>query len=87
MHNNVYYFFIILILFTGCSKDKEGTDKMNRLANSQSPYLLQHKNNPVDWYPWSEEAFEKAEKVVNAPKKPTSKNGVRIFSMSLLLKL
>ena len=35
---------------------------MNRLANSQSPYLLQHKNNPVDWYPWSEEAFEKAEK-------------------------
>ena len=35
---------------------------MNRLANSQSPYLLQHKNNPVDWYPWGEEAFEKAEK-------------------------
>ena len=35
---------------------------MNRLANSQSPYLLQHKNNPVDWYPWSKEAFEKAEK-------------------------
>ena len=61
MHNNVYYFFIILILFTGCSIDKEGTDKMNRLANSQSPYLLQHKNNPVDWYPWGKEAFEKAE--------------------------
>ena len=35
---------------------------MNRLANSQSPYLLQHKNNPVDWYPWSDDAFEKAEK-------------------------
>ena len=35
---------------------------MNRLANSQSPYLLQHKNNPVDWYPWIQEAFEKAEK-------------------------
>ena len=35
---------------------------MNRLANSQSPYLLQHKNNPVDWYPWGKEAFEKAEK-------------------------
>ena len=62
MHKIVYYFFIILILFTGCSKDKKGTGKMNRLANSQSPYLLQHKNNPVDWYPWSQEAFEKAEK-------------------------
>lgn len=34
----------------------------NRLANSTSPYLLQHKDNPVDWYPWSEEAFEKARK-------------------------
>lgn len=33
---------------------------MNRLANETSPYLLQHKDNPVDWYPWSEEAFEKA---------------------------
>jgi uncharacterized protein len=32
----------------------------NRLANSTSPYLLQHADNPVDWYPWSEEAFELA---------------------------
>ncbi len=32
----------------------------NRLADEQSPYLLQHKDNPVDWYPWSDEAFEKA---------------------------
>ena len=32
----------------------------NRLAQETSPYLLQHKNNPVDWYPWSEEAFSKA---------------------------
>ncbi|MBX7245767.1 MAG: thioredoxin domain-containing protein [Candidatus Sumerlaeaceae bacterium] len=32
----------------------------NRLARETSPYLLQHKNNPVDWYPWGEEAFEKA---------------------------
>ncbi len=29
----------------------------NRLADEQSPYLLQHKDNPVDWYPWGEEAF------------------------------
>ena len=35
---------------------------MNRLAQEQSPYLLQHKDNPVDWYPWGEEAFTAAEK-------------------------
>ncbi|MCK9485721.1 MAG: thioredoxin domain-containing protein [Dehalococcoidia bacterium] len=33
---------------------------MNRLANETSPYLLQHADNPVDWYPWGEEAFERA---------------------------
>ncbi len=32
----------------------------NRLAHESSPYLLQHAHNPVDWYPWSDEAFEKA---------------------------
>jgi hypothetical protein len=32
----------------------------NRLANEKSPYLQQHADNPVDWYPWGEEAFEKA---------------------------
>jgi uncharacterized protein YyaL (SSP411 family) len=32
----------------------------NRLAQEKSPYLLQHAHNPVDWYPWGEEAFEKA---------------------------
>jgi uncharacterized protein YyaL (SSP411 family) len=32
----------------------------NRLANEQSPYLLQHADNPVDWYPWGEEAFNAA---------------------------
>jgi len=34
----------------------------NRLKDQQSPYLLQHAHNPVDWYPWCDEAFEKAEK-------------------------
>ena len=33
---------------------------VNRLAESSSPYLLQHKNNPVEWYPWGDEAFQKA---------------------------
>jgi uncharacterized protein YyaL (SSP411 family) len=32
----------------------------NRLAREQSPYLLQHANNPVDWYPWGPEAFDAA---------------------------
>jgi uncharacterized protein YyaL (SSP411 family) len=32
----------------------------NRLANETSPYLLQHKDNPVDWYPWGPEALERA---------------------------
>ena len=32
----------------------------NRLGREKSPYLLQHANNPVDWYPWGEEAFNKA---------------------------
>lgn len=34
----------------------------NRLANQSSPYLQQHKDNPVDWYPWGDEAFEDAKK-------------------------
>jgi len=34
----------------------------NRLARESSPYLLQHAHNPVDWYPWGDEAFEKARK-------------------------
>ena len=33
---------------------------MNQLQNEKSPYLLQHAENPVDWYPWGEEAFQKA---------------------------
>src|SRR5213079_1989192 len=32
----------------------------NRLAHEKSPYLLQHAHNPVDWYPWGEEALNKA---------------------------
>ncbi len=34
--------------------------KQNRLVNEKSPYLLQHAHNPVDWYPWGEEAFARA---------------------------
>ncbi len=37
-------------------------NKPNRLITEKSPYLLQHAYNPVDWYPWGSEAFEKAKK-------------------------
>lgn len=35
-------------------------NRPNRLINEKSPYLLQHAYNPVQWFPWGEEAFEKA---------------------------
>jgi uncharacterized protein YyaL (SSP411 family) len=35
-------------------------EHINRLIHETSPYLLQHAHNPVDWYPWGEEAFQKA---------------------------
>jgi uncharacterized protein YyaL (SSP411 family) len=35
-------------------------NKANRLINEKSPYLLQHAHNPVDWYPWGDEAFARA---------------------------
>src|SRR4030065_1090392 len=34
--------------------------KPNRLIHEKSPYLLQHAYNPVDWYPWGREAFDRA---------------------------
>ncbi len=35
-------------------------NKTNRLIKEKSPYLLQHAHNPVDWFPWGDEAFDKA---------------------------
>jgi len=42
---------------------KDGGELWNRLIFESSPYLLQHAANPVDWYPWSEEAFQLAEEL------------------------
>lgn len=42
------------------SSDPSASHPENRLAQEKSPYLLQHKHNPVDWYAWGEEAFAKA---------------------------
>jgi uncharacterized protein YyaL (SSP411 family) len=62
----------VALAVSSCSKDSGTADKPeeattmtadhtgNRLAKEKSPYLLQHANNPVDWYPWGEEAFERA---------------------------
>ena len=44
--------------------NKDGTAQFtNRLVLETSPYLLQHAHNPVDWYPWGDEAFEMARKL------------------------
>jgi uncharacterized protein YyaL (SSP411 family) len=41
---------------------KEAKEHTNQLIHERSPYLLQHVHNPVDWFPWGEEAFAKAKK-------------------------
>ncbi len=46
----------------GSGAATEAPTHTNRLAREKSPYLLQHAHNPVDWYPWGEEAFAKARK-------------------------
>ena len=42
------------------SSSSASSHKTNRLAGETSPYLLQHATNPVDWYPWGQEALERA---------------------------
>ncbi|MEP7256322.1 MAG: thioredoxin domain-containing protein [Ferruginibacter sp.] len=42
------------------SNNSTSVKHSNRLINESSPYLLQHANNPVDWYPWGDEALQKA---------------------------
>ncbi len=55
--------FILLFLIPSVAFAKESDPAYtNRLIHEQSPYLLQHAHNPVDWYPWGQEAFDKAKK-------------------------
>jgi uncharacterized protein YyaL (SSP411 family) len=42
------------------STENNDSNNYNHLVNEKSPYLIQHVHNPVDWYPWSDEAFKKA---------------------------
>ena len=52
---------IMGLLFANMVYGQNGEEPFtNRLINSQNPYLIQHAHNPVDWYPWGEEALEKA---------------------------
>jgi len=44
------------------SSTENESEYTNHLINEKSPYLLQHAHNPVDWYPWGEEAFATARK-------------------------
>ncbi len=48
----------MLVGMSSCSSDQPGN--RNHLSGEQSPYLLQHADNPVHWYPWGEAAFERA---------------------------
>src|SRR5260370_22797207 len=42
------------------SEHQDQSGRPNRLINEQSPYLRQHAYNPVDWYPWGQEALDRA---------------------------
>jgi uncharacterized protein YyaL (SSP411 family) len=53
---------IAAVLCFGVMAGATETNKPNRLIHETSPYLLQHAYNPVDWYPWGQEAFAKARK-------------------------
>ena len=58
------FVLLAMTLSSSCvqSQDKQPMKHLhsNRLVEETSPYLLQHAHNPVDWYPWGEEAFAKA---------------------------
>jgi uncharacterized protein YyaL (SSP411 family) len=53
---------VLAALLLGAEHPRPQTPSVNRLAQSTSPYLLQHRNNPVDWYPWGEEALARAKR-------------------------
>ncbi len=64
-----YGLAFLLAVTVACNKETESDVKKenttssthkNRLANENSPYLLQHADNPVDWYPWGKEALDKS---------------------------
>jgi uncharacterized protein YyaL (SSP411 family) len=63
---NLFFLMLILLVLSCQNQNKPVTNhdtrEGNHLKNESSPYLLQHAKNPVDWYPWKEEALEKAKR-------------------------
>ncbi|XP_044598379.1 spermatogenesis-associated protein 20-like [Cotesia glomerata] len=59
---NAYQLQRKLIVRMASTSHGDTKDKKNKLALEKSSYLLQHASNPVDWYPWSDEALEKAKR-------------------------
>ncbi len=57
---------LFMVVFVNPLAGRENPAGLNRLANEASPYLRQHADNPIDWYPWGEEALAKA-KAENKP--------------------
>lgn len=62
----VFLFMVIAVISSTTLYAKQMDNKGNKLADSFSPYLRQHQNNPVQWYEWGEEALAKA-KAENKP--------------------
>jgi hypothetical protein len=75
-YKRITHLLFSCLMMYGCGKKSDSSPKRmekvdkkqtningNRLAQEKSPYLLQHANNPVDWYPWGEEAFAKAKEL------------------------
>jgi len=52
--------WLVTSIHASADRTPAPSEHTNRLAHEKSPYLLQHAHNPVDWYPWGEEAFAKA---------------------------
>ncbi len=61
LNKGVLVLFFLSWILTGC-KNSMTLTHTNRLIKEKSPYLLQHAHNPVNWYPWGEEAFQKSHK-------------------------
>ncbi len=62
MFRSALLLLAVLTVSTPAADPTAKKGKANRLAKTSSPYLIQHAHNPVDWYPWGEEAFAKAKK-------------------------
>ena len=61
----IYLLSILIALITSACNAQENPEEekhmyTNELINQTSPYLLQHAHNPVNWYPWGDEAHSKA---------------------------